>query len=173
MNKLFPAVLSLCLCASLLSGCGLSQDDLDEAWEDGHAYGYESGYYTGHEDGYDDGYDDGYFEAESKHEDDYAEGYNDGNNDGYYAGATYACLFFGDVDRAIRSAYKGSAWHAFIDAYDQYIENIYDDDETRSALFWAFVSATISKNATGKEIELLYTTFGRALFSRNNIVPNS
>ena len=172
MNKLFPTVLCLYLCASLLSGCGLSQDDLDEAWEDGHAYGYESGYYTGHEDGYDDGYDDGYFEAESEHEDDYAEGYNEGNNDGYYDGATYACLFYGDVDRAFQFAYEGSAWRAFIYGYDQHISNIYDDDETESELFWSLVSIKSDDGLTAEERNLLISTFGKDLFLRNDIVFN-
>ena len=165
MKSLFPKILCLCLCAVLLSGCGLSQDDLDEAWEDGHEYGYEYGYY----DGYDDGYDEGYLEAECEYEDDYMEGYNEGNNNGYYEGATYTCLFYGDVDRAFKSAYKGSAWGTFIYAYDQYISNIYDDDETKSELFWAFVSLKSGDGLTTKERDLLVSTFGEDLFSRNGI----
>ena len=51
MKKLFSLVLCLCLYVVLLSGCGFSRDDLDEAWEDGHEYGYESGYKEGLFDG--------------------------------------------------------------------------------------------------------------------------
>ena len=165
MRKLLPAVLLLSLFVVWLSGCGITQDDMDEEWEDGYAYGYESGYY----DGFDEGYDEGYNEAELEYEDKYTEGYNSGNRDGYYAGATYTCLFFGDVDRALRSAYKGSAWGTFIDAYDQYISNIYDDDDTRSALFWAFVSVKSSNGMTAEERALLISTFGEDLFIRNGI----
>ena len=164
MKKLFPVALCVCLCVGLLSGCGFSQDDLDEAWEDGHEYGYESGYDAGFDDGsiscedHEDVYDEGY-----------ADGYSDGNDDGYYAGATYTCLFYGDVDRAFRSAYKGSAWGTFIDAYDQYISNIYDDDETKSKLFWAFVSVKSGDGLTTEERDLLISTFGEDLFIRNDI----
>lgn len=165
MKKLFPAVLILSLFVVCLSGCGITQDDLDDEWEDGYWYGYESGYDAG----FDEGFDEGYNEAELEYEDKYMEGYNDGNSDGYYAGATYTCLFFGDVDRAVRSAYKGSAWGTFIDAYDQYISNIYDDDDTRSALFWAFVSVKSSNGMTAEERALLISTFGEDLFTRNGI----
>ena len=161
MKKLLLVVLCLCLCTVLLSGCGYSSKDFDEAWDDG--------YYAGYSSGYDEGYEEGYREAESEYEDNYTEGYNDGNNDGYYEGATYTCLFFGDVDRAFKSAYKGSAWKVFIYAYDQYITNIYDDDETSSKLFWAFVSVRSGNGLTAEEKELLIDTFGEGLFTRNGI----
>lgn len=161
MKRLIPVILSLCLCAVLLSCCGYSSKDLDEAWDDGYYAGYESGYEEGH--------NEGYREAEAEYEDDYTEGYNDGNNDGYYEGAVYTCLFFGDVDRAFKSAYKGSAWKVFIYAYDQYISNIYDDDETRSELFWAFVSVKSGDGLTTEERDLLISTFGEDFFSRNDI----
>ena len=163
MKKLFSAVLCLCICVCL-SSCTSTDDRSDSIgeYERGWDDGYNLGYYDGYEEGTKSGSD----------EDKYKDGYNDGNNDGYYAGATYTCLFYGDVDRAIRSAHKGSAWYTFIDAYDQYVSNIYDDSETRSELFWALVSATISKDATDEEIGLLYSTFGKELFTRNDISLN-
>lgn len=165
MKKLFLFVLCVCLCVSLLSGCGISQDDLDEAWEDGHVYGYESGY----EAGYDEGYREAESECEDNDEDNYMEGYNSGYEEGYQAGATYTCLFYGDVDRAFKCAYKGSSWGTFIDAYDQYISNIYDDRETKSKLFWAFVSLKSGDGLTTEERELLIDTFGKDFFTRNDI----
>lgn len=65
----------------LLSSCGYSQKELDEAI----AYAYEDGESSG----YDDGYDDGHFDGKS---DGYTEGWNDGYIDGYEDGcfdATY------------------------------------------------------------------------------------
>ena len=127
----------------------------DSGYEEGRLIGKEIGY----ENGYDEGYDEGYYV-----------GYDDGHSDGYYDGATYTCLFFGDVDRAFQTALNGSAWFTFIDAYDQYISNIYDDNTTRSELFWAIVSATLSEDgATKEEKELLISTFGKDLFTRNGI----
>ena len=165
MKKLFPAVLLLSIFVVLLSGCGITQDDLDKAWE----AGYDTGHYEGYESGHEDGFDEGYNEAELEYEDKYSEGYNDGNSDGYYAGATYTCLFYGDVDRAFQSAYKGSAWGTFIDAYDQYFSDIYDDRETKSKLFWAFVSVKSGDGLTIEERDLLISTFGEDLFARNDI----
>lgn len=158
MRKLLPAVLLLSLFVVWLSGCGITQDDMDEEWEDGYAYGYESGYY----DGFDEGYDEGYNEAELEYEDKYTEGYDDG----YYAGATFTCLYFGDIERAFKCAKNGSAWHTLIDAYDRYVYDIYDDDdkETRSELFWALVSYTSKDGATKEEYKLLYSAFGSDLF---------
>lgn len=168
MKKLIAFLLILCLSVGLLA-C----DSSNNKTATNTTFAYSEDYARG----YDDGYFDGYFAAVDANgmdtsDGDYDEGYADGNRDGYYEGATYTCLFFGDVDRAIRSAYKGSAWYTFIDAYDQYISNIYDDSETRSTLFWAFVSATISEDATDEEIDLLYSTFGKELFTRNDISLN-
>lgn len=158
LTKSFAIILCVCLCVVLLSGCGSSQDDLDAAWEDG----YDEGYYCG----WGEGYEEGYLEAESEYEDDYIEGYNDGNNDGYYSGATYTCLFFGDIERAFECAKKGRAWYALIDAYDQYEYDIYDEDdkETRSQLFWALVSYTSEDGATKEEYNLLYSAFSTDLY---------
>ena len=50
MKKLFPAVLLLSIFVVLLSGCGITRDDLDDEWEDGCEYGYESGYADGYDD---------------------------------------------------------------------------------------------------------------------------
>lgn len=171
MKKLFCFI----MIASILfiSGCGY------RTYEDGYDDGYDAGYEDAESEmeyqieeewysGYDIGYDDGYYDAEKELEDDYEEGYGDG----YYAGATFASLFFGDIDRAFQCAQNGSAWRTFIDAYDEYIANIYDTDEMRSKLFWAFVSVMSSDDATGEEIELLIDTFGSDLFVRNGIELN-
>jgi hypothetical protein len=117
------------------------------------------------EDRYEIGYNDGYSDCEMEHENDYSNGYNDG----YQDGATYTCLFFGDVDRAIKSAYKGSSWACFISAYDQYIKDIYDDDETKSSLFWALASIKSKEGLTYEERDLLISTFGEDIFTRNDI----
>ena len=166
MKRLFAMCLCLCLCASLSScafpgGVPDSSSEYERGWDDG----YDLGYY----DGYEEGHDEGRSEAELEYEDEYSVGYNDGSNDGYYEGATYTCLFYGDVDRAFKSAYKGSAWGVFIYAYDQYIHNIYDDDETRSELFWALVSVKSGDGLTTEERSLLISTFGKELFEQNDI----
>lgn len=154
MKKLISIILCLCLCTALLSGCRFSKNDSDSDWEDG----YESGYENGHEDGFEEGYN----EAELEFEDKYSEGYNDG----YYAGATYTCLYFGDIERAFKSAKNGSAWYALIDAYDQYEYDIYDDGdtETRSKLFWALISYMSKRGATDEEYDLLFSAFGTDLY---------
>ena len=122
--------------------------------EIGYENGYDEGHYDGHSEGYDDGYDQGYFDGESA---------------GYYDGATYTCLFYGDVDKAFKSAKNGTTWYTFVDAYDEFISNIYDDDETRSNIVWSLVSATTSDVITNDEVELLTTTFGEDLFIRNGV----
>ena len=160
MKRLFSVVLCLCLCACL-SSCSTEYKSHISDYDTGYYEGYESG----HEDGFDDGFKEGYNEAELEYEDKYSEGYNDG----YQDGATYTCLFFGDVDRALKSAYKGSSWGTFINAYDQYISNIYDDSETKSKLFWAFASIKSGDGLTTDERDLLISTFGEDLFIRNNI----
>lgn len=160
MKRLFSAILFLCLCFcfSSCASAGVSSEPIGE-YERGWDDGYDLGYYDGYEDG----------TKSSSDEDSYEDGYNDGNHDGYYAGATYTCLFFGDIDRAFQSAYKGSAWGTFIDAYDQYISNIYDNSETKSKLFWAFVSVKSGDGLTAEEEDLLISTFGEDFFSRNDI----
>ena len=130
------------------------EDDFEEWYDMGYDDGKEAGETNGNSDGYDEGYTDGYA---------------DGEADGYYAGATYTCLFFGDVDRAFQCANNGCAWLTFISAYDQYIADIYSDEDTESALFWAFISLTVGEDATKEEIELLINTFGEDLFTRNGI----
>lgn len=148
--------LSLYLCVALSTRPSNDPDpvvipdvisDYERGWDDG----YELGYYDGYEEGIKNGGDG----------DSYADGYNDGNYDGYYSGATYTCLFFGDIERAFKCAKKGSAWYALIDGYDQYEYDIYDDDdkETRSKLFWALVSYTSKDGATKEEYDLLYSAF--------------
>ena len=126
----------------------------DEGYEDGLSIGKEIGYDVGYNDGNDNGYQ---------------TGYSDGESDGYYSGAVYTCLYYGDIDRAFQSATNGMAWFTFVDAYDQYISNIFDDKETRSTLVWSLVSASTGKNVTAAEKELLISTFGEGLFARNNI----
>lgn len=122
---------------------------------------------------YREGYSDGYCEAkdegQSSYDDGYADGYADGSSDGYYDGAVYTCLFFGDVDRAFQSALNGGSWFVFVDAYDQYIENIYDDEDAASELGWALVGVTSENGASTEEIDLLITTFGKDIFLKNNI----
>lgn len=127
---------------------------------------YQSGYDVGFEEGQWDGYDSGY---DAGHYDGYDKGYTDGYGDGYYAGATYTCLSIGDVNRAFKCAQNGCAWDTFIDAYDEYVANIYDTDDMRSSIFGAFISLVVSDDATSEEIELLINTFGSDLFLRNSI----
>ena len=157
MRKIFSMVLCLCLC-TCLPACSTEYKNHVSDYDTGYYEGYESG----HEDGFDEGFDEGYNEAEQEYEDKYSEGYNDG----YYAGATYACIFFGDIERAFKCAKNGSAWYTLIDAYDQYEYDIYDDDdkETRSKLFWALVSYTSEDGATKEEYKLLYSAFGSDLY---------
>lgn len=124
--------------------------------------GYEEGLSAGKEIGYDNGHDDGYILG-------YNEGYSDGESDGYHAGATYTCLYYGDVNRAFKSAKNGAAWYTFVDAYDEYIANIYDDNEARIYIIWALISTVVEENATDDEKELLKSTFGDELFSQNGI----
>ena len=165
MRKVTALIIVLCFALCFLSSCSaMTYDDrydqsFWEGWDEGHNDGFEDGYDEGYDEGYEEGSDEGYYV-----------GYADGECDGYYAGATYTCLFFGDVDRAFQSAINGCAWYSFVDAYDQYISDIYDDDNTRSELVWSLVSATLSEEgATKEEKELLISTFGKDLFTRNGI----
>lgn len=165
MKKLFAILAVFFVLVCCLSSCGKSdyareQETKREAiYQSGYEDGRDEGRYDGYEDGYDEGYDEGYYV-----------GYDDGHSDGYYDGATYTCLSFGDVDRAFQTALNGSAWYSFVDAYDQYISNIYDDNDTRIELIWTLVSATLSEDgATKEEKELLISTFGKDLFTRNGI----
>ena len=134
----------------------------DAGYEEGLSVGREHGYDEGFNDGYSDGYDEGRSEG-------YDSGYSNGEADGYYAGATYACLFYGDVDRAFQSAKNGAAWYTFVDAYDEHIANIYDDEDTRIDVIWALISVITSDNATERDIELLISTFGEEMFIDNGI----
>ena len=170
MKKYIAMLAAFVLVAGLLLSCGYA-GSYDDGYEDGCDDGYDYGYDEGWNDGFDYGYDEALIWAEEDSDDNggYEEAYDDGYNDGYYAGATYTCLFFGDVDRAFQSAINGCAWYTFIDAYDQYISNIFDDNETRSELFWSLVSVTLSNDPTEAEIELLVSTFGEELFIRNGI----
>ena len=127
--------------------------------------GYEEGLAIGKEIGYENGYDDGRTSG-------YDQGYSDGETDGYYAGATYTCLFYGDVDKAFKSAKNGAAWYTFVDAYDEYITNIYDDNDMRLEIIWALIGATVSGEISEKEAELLIETFGAKVFSDNGIDLN-
>ena len=164
MIKKVIATIAVLIVLCSLSACSV------ETYEDGYEDGYTDGYDEGWNEGFDDGYDERSFWSDTEDSDagydaGYEDGYADGEYEGYYAGATYACLFFGDVDRAFQSAYNGCAWFTFLDAYDEYVSNIFDDGETRSELFWAFISVTVSDNATEEEIELLISTFGDELFT--------
>lgn len=124
--------------------------------------GYEEGISIGKEIGYENGYNDGYNTGSD-------EWYDIGYEEGTCAGATYTCLFYGDVNRAFKSAQNGCAWFVFVDAYDEYISNIYDNDEKRSSLVWALVSADVGEKVTEDEVELLIKTFGAKIFSNNGI----
>ena len=156
LTKALSVLLCMCLC-TCLSACSTEYKSHVSDYDTGYYEGYESG----HEDGFDEGFDEGYNEAEHEYEDKYSEGYNDG----YYAGATYTCMFFGDIERAFKCAKNGSAWYALIDAYDQYEYDIYDDDdkETRSKLFWALVSYMSEDCATNEEYNLLFSAFSTDL----------
>ena len=160
--KTISVGICVCICFCL-SSCSTAYKNHVSDYDTGYYEGYDSGY----EEGFDYGFDEGYNEAELEYEDSYSEGYSDG----YQAGATYACLYFGDEDRAFKCAREGSAWYTFIDAYDQYIYDIYDDDdkETRSKLFWALYHVTSGKDVTEEEIDLLIKSFGSYLFIQNDI----
>lgn len=115
--------------------------------------------------GYRDGYDEGYSEAEKEHESDYSLGFDDG----YYAGAVYTCLFFGDIDRAFKSAINGCAWDTFVVSYDELVKDIYDTDEERSEIFWSLIGLIVCEDSSSEEIELLTSIFGRDLFINNGV----
>jgi hypothetical protein len=53
--KLLSRAITIVLCVCLLSGCGISQDELDEARLDEYVDGYDEGYRAGYEDGLWDG----------------------------------------------------------------------------------------------------------------------
>lgn len=150
-----------------------SQDiECDDSYIEGYDDGYSEGYDEGWSEGFDYGYNEAFIWAEDENSDNndgYEEGYDDGYSEGYYAGATYTCLYFGDVDRAFQCANNGCVWYTFLDAYDQYVSNIFDDDETRSELFWAIISATLGDDVTKEEKELLISTFGEEMFIRNGL----
>lgn len=154
----------------LLCGCSTG------TYEDGYEEGYRSGYSTAEAeleyqideewyDGYEFGYEEGYYEAEKEYESNYELGYDEG----YYAGATYTCLYFGDVDRAFKSADNGCAWYAFVDSWDELVENIFDSDEERGEIVWSLISVMVSEDFTVEEAETLTETFGSELFIRNGI----
>lgn len=165
MKKLISAVLVvsvLIFCLSIFLLKSQYEREKEEREENIYSNGYGEGYLKGYKAGCDVGYDDGY---------------DDGEDDGYYAGAAYAYLFFGDVDRAFQSANSANtttAWRYFIDAYDQYISSIFEFDDVDDAiarykLVSALTSVMISDDATEEEIELLVSTFGEDLFIRNGI----
>lgn len=163
---------SLCLCI-LFCCCSCSESDRASNYYSDYDAGYADGVYDGFESGYEEGYqagcDDSEYLSMDGYSDGYEEGYADGHDDGYYDGATYTCMFFKDVDRAFRSANNGGAWYTFVDAYDEYVFNIYDSDEERSDLVWSLVSATNNSGLTEDEQNLLVSKFGRDLFLRNGI----
>lgn len=49
--KLLTKAFVILICMCMLSGCGVSQDALDDAWFDGHEEGYRLGYEDGYEEG--------------------------------------------------------------------------------------------------------------------------
>ena len=53
--KLLSRAITIVLCVCLLSGCGISQDDLDDNLLDEYMDGYDEGYRAGYEDGLWDG----------------------------------------------------------------------------------------------------------------------
>lgn len=57
--KRFTIILCIAL-VTVLSGCGYTEDDLEEARLDGYKYGYDYGYDVGYEEGYSAGHHDGY-----------------------------------------------------------------------------------------------------------------
>jgi len=65
MKKLILALLLLCFISLTFVGCGetYTQDDIDRAYDKGHAEGYDTGYNKGHAEGYDAGYEKGYADA--------------------------------------------------------------------------------------------------------------
>lgn len=171
MKRLFFAIL---FCALLLSGC--SNSGYKEGYRDGYAAAsenveadLESKIHKEWQDGYDFGYEEGFYDAKHDGSLTYDEGFADGEFSGYYAGAVYTCLFFNDIDRAFASATNGSAWYAFVDSWDELIENIYDSDEERSEIVWSLVSVMVSEEFTKDEAELLEEKFGLELFARNGI----
>lgn len=68
----------------LLPGCGYSESQMQEAWDEGYQEGYEDGKEYGAEEGYSEGYTDGEgYGYENGRESGYSDGYDDGYSDGY------------------------------------------------------------------------------------------
>lgn len=161
------------LLAAVTLLCFLTSCDI-RGYDDGYQNGYNDGYEIGWEKGFDEGYNEELLWSGSESYDEgydsgYEDGYAEGDASGYYAGATYTCLYYGDVDRAFQCAINGIVWHTFLDAYHEFISPIYDIDQTRSALFWALFSATSGSGVTDEEKNLLISTFGEDLFVRNGV----
>lgn len=143
------AIALLLILSVMITSCDYSNEEYEEAYEKGYASGYESGY------------EDGCYEMESE--------YELGYDDGYYAGALYACMFFGDVDKAFKCAINGCAWDTFVSSYDKFIEDIFDNEDEESEIFWALISLMVSEDPTESDIELLTSKFGKDLFERNGV----
>lgn len=166
MKKITVAVMVLIILCSLYA-CG------NKAYEDGYEDGYSDGKSVMQDlieektiNSYDDGY---YFGFEEGHEEGYEEGYEEGNYDGYYTGATYTCLYFGDIDKAFRSALNGGAWYTFVESYDTFIEDIYSTDEELIEIVWSLVSVVNGTDVSEDEISLVTSVFGRDLFINNGV----
>lgn len=183
-NKKYIFLIVLCIFIGF-SSCSKKEinEDREESYEKGYEHGERDGYYDGYDDGYDEGYDEGFFDGYDYGYDDGSEdgvytdndeteyeiGYNDGFSDGYYDGATYTCLFFGDIDRAFRCAMNGDAWYTFVESYDEFVKDIYSNDDDRSKIVWSLISVVFEDDASDEEIKLVTSIFGRDLFIKNGI----
>ena len=83
ITRTIAMLLIAVLLVSSLIGCAPSQEDLDAAYETGHAEGYDAGYDEGYKVGYAEGYDAGYDEG---YKVGYAEGKDAGYDEGYKVG---------------------------------------------------------------------------------------
>ena len=178
LNKVTQEFFTCLLCSCLLlflSSCGADHNeypvysDYEEGYDLGKSVGFKRGYESGYDEGYSAGCNDSEGLAIDSYTDGYREGYSDGNMDGYYAGATYTCIFFKDIDRAFQVAITEYSWDAFIDAYDEYVYDIYKSSEERSELFWALMSASDDSGFTEDERDLLILKFGENLFVKNGV----
>ena len=72
-----------------VGGGEFTQEDLDNAYNQGYSVGYDDGYRVGESDGYTSGLQDGYSDG-------YNGGYSDGYDDGYNAGYS-DCIFDAEI----------------------------------------------------------------------------
>ena len=146
-------ILSVLMC--FLFGC--TQSPYVESADSNYSVGYSEGHFDGNVSGFDEGY---------------KEGFTNGERTGYYAGAVYACFYFGDIEKAFKCADKYFAWNAFVGAYDEYVSDIYSTEEERFSILFALFSWDAARTNpetefTDEERNILLSTFGYELFLAN------